>query len=129
MKTCFTIAAAVLLLALPARADQVSDFEDVALGMDGSYTAYPSFASGGVTYGGRPNSFSDGFAASNPTETTDYGDFAYQHPYDAIAGSGSSSTQYGVANAFFSATATLPGDPLSIDVTNTTYAYYSMLNG
>jgi hypothetical protein len=147
MKSHLVLAAAGLLwllTALSAHADQVSDFQDITVGSDGTYTA-PTITSGSVQYSGLTlsgpdaNPYGDGFTVSNHSDTTYYGDSAYLHSYDAIPGSGSGgSTQYAVAYAYgdgfgndSGATATLPANtnPVSIDITNTTYAYYSMLYG
>src|SRR6185295_7361098 len=118
MKTWLTTSAASLLLLVslaPARADQISDLESVSVGGGGTYTA-ATFMGGNAKYEGVPSPFSDGFTVSNHTDTTDYGDFAYQHLYDAIPGNGSGpSTKYAVASAFFSASITVPTQPLSID--------------
>ncbi|WP_406697341.1 Ig-like domain-containing protein [Singulisphaera sp. Ch08] len=79
-----------------------------------------------------------GWAISNSTDTTTSG---YTNQYSAITGSGADGSQtYGVAFTFGGAAdpfhpagsfVNLPdgATPVSIEVTNTTYAYLSMLNG
>ena len=117
------------LLPLAARAATISNLEDVTVNGQGTYTA-ATFTSQGITYDGVATEFSDGFTVSNHTDTTDYGDDAFLHQYDAIPGTGATgSAQYAVASDFFSTYALLTADPVSIDITNNTYAYYSMAHG
>ena len=135
-----------LALALPtsARADSIATFEDLGVpagaflnnaGPDGK------FVSGGD---GFINSFDptfqtwSGWATSSTTDTTTPG---FTNQYSAITGSGAGgSPTYAVAFTFGpgadpfhpagSVVDLAPGtSPASIDVTNTTYAYMSMLNG
>lgn len=107
----------------------VSDLEDVTVGTDGTFTS-PTFNSRGITWGGQTGPYSDGFVVSNHTDTASYGADQYKHQYDAITGAGAGgSNQYAIANNYAMSYVLLPGDPVSIEVTNNTYAYYSMLNG
>jgi hypothetical protein len=132
-----------LTLAAPAGADEVVTFEDFGLpahsfdnNAGGSY-----FNIDGHQFN---NSFDPTFAAwsgwaiSSMTDTTTP-DFTNQ--YSAIPGSGAGGSQTYAVAFTFSSTAdpfhpagswiNLPAgeNPTSIDVTNTTYAYYTMLNG
>jgi hypothetical protein len=112
-------------------------FEDLPLAPESFYNG--SDGAGGFTSGGAffNNTFDPGFVAwwgwsySNVTDNTTPG---YANQYSAIPGNGAGgSSNYAVAFAW------LPGDatielptalfPESILVTNTTYAYLSMLHG
>src|SRR3954470_14971798 len=139
--------ALVLALALPSSADaaSISDFEDVKLPANSfSNNAGPDgfFVSGGNFFN---NTFSpdfggiwSGWAISSRTDTTTP-DFTNQ--YRAITGSGADgSATYAVAFTFgLGADPLHPSDsfvnlaagmaPRSIQVTNTTYDYFTMLNG
>ncbi len=111
-----------------------ANFEDLSLPPDSFHNTTP-FSSGGAGFN---NSFSqfptfsiwDGFAYSNMTDTTTPG---LDNQFSAIPGHGAgNSPNYGIG--FLGGlvpTITLPSgvDPVSIDVTNTTYAYFSMLEG
>lgn len=136
----------ILILVLPpaARADSVATFEDLGLS-PGSFlnSAGPTsrFLSGGNDFNSNfdPtfNSWS-GWAISSTTDTTTPG---FTNQYSAITGSGADgSATYAVAFTFGpgddlfhpagSVVDLAPGtSPASVDVTNTTYAYLSMLNG
>ncbi len=138
-----------LLLGVPAavHADYVATFEDVGLA-PGSFTnnGGPSgfFVSGGNAFN---NSFSPafggiwhGWAISTMTDTTTPG---FTNQYSAITGCGANgSLTYAVAFPFAEAPLTDPfhpndsfvnlaagTKPVSVQVTNTTYDYFSMLNG
>jgi Domain of unknown function (DUF4465) len=116
---------------------QIATFEDLSLtpesywnGSDGS----GGFTSGGAhfsnTYNAEWGSW-DGFSYSNMTDTTTQGVAAQ---YNAVAGAGQGgSANYAVAyvGAVAPPTVTLdtPGVVGGLYVTNTSYAYYSMLNG
>lgn len=141
------IATIVCFTALPTYG-AVSDFEDLTLPADSFYNGDPgglmpgqshdgSFFSGGAKFNNLfavdPDfgfSYWNGWAYSNQTDTITAG-FANQ--YSAFPGTGSGgSSNYGIG--FISAPAPvieMPANaiPLSIDVTNTTYAALSMLNG
>jgi len=130
-----------------ANAGYISTFEDLGLPAGSvNNNAGPGgfFVSGGNSFN---NSFSpafggiwNGWAISSKTDTTTPG-FANQ--YSAIPGSGANgSATYGVAFPFAELGATNPfhpdasfvnlaagTKPVSIQVTNTTFAYLSMLNG
>jgi hypothetical protein len=134
-----------LLLAVPtaARADSISTFEGLGLpahsvnndaGPSGYFTsggnAFNNFYS--ADYGG----YWTGWTLSNTTDTTTPG----AANNSAIAGSGANgSPTYAVASTFCGANVNpfhpdgsivnLAADPISIQVTNTTFGYYSMLNG
>lgn len=137
--------AIVLSLPMAAQADPVATFDDLGLAA-GSYNnnAGPGgfFISGGHAFN---NNYSpafggiwSGWSISSMTDTTTPG---YTNQYSAITGAGANgSIAYAVAftsnelsdplrpTASFVNLA--PGTtPVSIQVTNTTYAYFSMLNG
>jgi len=141
------VALSVILFASTVGAD-VADFEDLPLGADSFFNGDPgglvpgqshdgSFDSGGATFNNlfavdRDFGFSywNGWAYSNKTDSATPG-FGNQYSAYPGAGSGPSPT-YGVA--FMSSPAPVidlpPGAvPVSLDVTNTTYAALSMLNG
>ena len=125
--------------------DIVSTFEDLGVPPNSfSNNAGPSgsFVSAGNSFN---NTFSpdfggiwSGWAISSTTDTTTPG---FGNQYSAITGSGADgSATYGVAftfgsnaNPFHPASSFVNlaagTDPVSIQVTNTTYAYLSMLNG
>jgi hypothetical protein len=114
----------------------VSDFEDLGLAPNSFHNNSP-FASAGAQFN---NSFIDfgggftaweGFAYSSITDNTTPG---FGNQYSAIPGHGAGgSPTYGVGFVGFSTAPviTLPAgaSPVSIDVTNTTYAYLSMRDG
>jgi len=149
MSSGFRLMMIAVLFAAPAHClAAVADFENLPLAPNSFYNGDPgglmpgeshdgSFFSGGAKFNNLfatdaqfGFSFWNGWAYANKTDTTTPG-FANQ--YSAFAGSGSGgSANYGVA--FFGAvrpTIELPagGSPVSIDVTNTTYAALSMLTG
>lgn len=133
-------AACVLFLPFGAAAQQVVDFSDLSLppasvyrGADGA----GGFTSGGLFFN---NHYSDdGFeywAAWSYSNVNDTETRGWENQHAAIAGSGiGASGIYGVAyvETFTPAIPRieLPAGqpPLGLQVTNTTYAYYSMLEG
>jgi Domain of unknown function (DUF4465)/Dockerin type I domain/PEP-CTERM motif len=134
-------AAAILLLNQNAPAGIV-DFEDVPLAPESYYDGADlagEFTSQGATFNNAFTDFGGGFttwegwACSNTTDATTPG---FGNQYSAIAGSGwDHSANYGVAftNTFVvpAPIVTLPTGtiPLSLRVTNTTYAALSMRDG
>jgi hypothetical protein len=146
MKQCLVFAV-LLGSSAAANAGYISTFEDLGLPANSfNNNAGPSgfFVSGGNAFN---NSFSPafggiwhGWAISSMTDTTTPG-FANQ--YSAITGSGGNGSQtYAVAFPFAELGATNPfhpdaafvnlaagTKPVSIQVTNTTFTYLSMLNG
>ena len=91
-----------------------------------------NFTSGSFLYHGVSDAFGDGWVASNHTDTSNHQPNSYEFPYDAITGRGANgSATYAVAFDSSSVRVDLPpGEhPLSAQFTNTTYPYYSMLNG
>jgi hypothetical protein len=129
--------------------DGDADFENLQLALNsywngsdlgGSYTATDTFASGMATYN---NVFSydavyqysswEGFAYSNVTDTITDG---LNGQYMAIPGSGAKNSEtyaiaYCGASASTQPTVTLDAERVisGMYITNTNYAYYSMLNG
>lgn len=113
-----------------------STFEDLGLPANSIHND-SSFTTGGAQFN---NNFTDfgggftgweGFAYSSKTDSTTPG---FGNQYSAIPGHGSgNSATYGVAfvGAFFPSIITLPAGatPVSVDLTNTTYAYLSMRDG
>jgi hypothetical protein len=149
MKTTASVFVATLMCITTGSAKAATaDFEDLPLAADSFYNGDPgglmpgqshdgSFISGGARFNNLfatdaqfGFSFWNGWSYSNKTDTTTPG-FANQ--YSAFTGGGSGgSAKYGIA--FFGAqppTIELPagGSPVSIDITNTTYAALSMLHG
>ena len=126
-----TLALALLTLGPAVNATSVVDFEDVGAGL-----APESFnnASGGFTSGGASfqNTNSgccwDGWLYSNTTDTTTPG---FTNDFSAFPGSGSGSATYGVAFLFGDTSITFSSEVelASADITNTTYAALSMMNG
>jgi hypothetical protein len=134
-----------LLVASPARADFTSTFEDLGLpahSFQNNAGASGQFVSGGNAFN---NTFDpsfggvwSGWSISSMTDTTTAG---FTNQYSAITGAGANGSQtYGVAFTFGTGVDPLHPDgsvinlaagssPESIQVTNTTYAYLSMLNG
>jgi hypothetical protein len=147
MKIANTIAV-VMICGAPVSYAATADFENLPLAAGSFYNGDPgglmpgqshdgSFVSGGAKFNNLfatdaqfGFSFWNGWSYSNTTDTATPG-FANQ--YSAFAGGGSGgSAKYGIA--FFGAqppTVELPpgGSPVSIDITNTTYAALSMLTG
>ena len=142
LTSCLTL---LLIMPVAASADTiVSTFEDLGLPADSYSNDAPSgfFTSAGNSFN---NTFSpnfggiwSGWAISSMTDTTTPG---YTNQYSAITGSGADGSQtYAVACTFGSSADPfnpsssfvnlVPGtNPVSIELTNTTYAYLSMLNG
>jgi len=143
-----TVATALMCLAAAATHAAIADFENLPLAADSFYNGDPggllpgqshdgSFVTGGAKFNNLYTidaqfGFSswDGWSVSNKTDNTTPG-FANQ--YSAFAGGGSGgSAKYGIA--FFGAqppSIDLPpgGLPVSMDITNTSYAALSMLTG
>jgi Domain of unknown function (DUF4465)/PEP-CTERM motif len=137
------ILAVAAALAPGARADQVITFESFGLGPNSYLNDAPSgqFVADGTSFN---NSYDPTFGAwsgwsiSTMTDTTTPG---YTNQYSAITGSGADgSSAYAVAftygdtaNPFNPSSSYInlaPGTkPESVQVTNTTYAYLSMLDG
>lgn len=144
MKRCIALALA-LCLPLAAQADPITTFDDLGLGTS-SYNnnAGPGgfFVSGGHAFNSNYSpafgGIWSGWSISSMTDTTTPG---YPNQYSAITGAGANgSNAYAVAFASNEVSDPLhpaasfvnlaPGTtPISMQVTNTTYAYFSMLNG
>jgi hypothetical protein len=149
MKTSFRIALTLALVSLSRHvAAAIADFENLPLAANSFNNGNPggltpgqshdgSFVSGGATFNNLfavdPDfgfSYWNGWAYSNQTDTTTAG---FGNQYSAFAGSGSGgSANYAIG--FMSIPAPviqLPLDavPVSLDITNTTYAALSMLEG
>ena len=150
------ISAAAVLAAITTAQAAVITFEDVDLGGNkymptpqGS-TGYYDWASGGMAYSSFSYTYDstydytswDGFKVSKDTDTTTHG---YTNEHSAITGSGAGgSSQYGI---FYGTSTNMTVDEgvattdmglmsfgetvsiSSIDITNTTYAYYEMAEG
>ncbi len=109
----------------------VATFSDTGLI---SGTGQYNNSSGGFVSGGQSfnntftsssfGSYWNGFSVSSMTDTTTPG---YTNQYSSITGSGNGDAYYAVL--YPTATVNLTGTVQSIDLTNTTYTYYSMLNG
>ena len=141
---CAAAAAVVVFAAASAGADEVADFDDLALPPESFWNGSADPAAGGFTTG--PAVFNNfytvddfsgwafwgGWAYSNITDHTTPG---YGNQYSAVAGGGHSGTTYGIGfmDTFYGVTPTVtfaePMQPLSARVTNTTYAYFDMLLG
>ena len=142
MSRALVIALTITLFATVAVGDIITTFEDqglVAGGYDNNPSPADHFTSFGNSFNNAQGFIWSGWAMSATTDTTTPG---YGNQYSAIPGSGAGgSTSYGVAFTSAYPTEDLfhPADswinlapntsPLSIDVTNTTYAYLSMLDG
>jgi len=128
---------AVILLAARGANAQIADFEDLSLpgesywnGSDGS----GGFTSGSAHFNNNYDSTWDswdGFAYSNITDTATQG---WEAQYNAIAGAGhGGSANYAVCYVGWSLPPTITLDTAQIVgglyVTNSNYAYYSMLTG
>jgi hypothetical protein len=148
MKSSFPLALVFVLLLVSDSVAAIADFENLSLPPNSFENGDPgglmpgqshdgSFVSGGARFN---NLFAidpdfgfpiwNGWAYSNTTDTTTPG---FGNQYSAFAGSGSGgSANYGIG--FIGSPApviALPPDavPLSLDITNTTYAARSMLTG
>ena len=142
-KTLLLIAAISLGITLSSQA-VVIDFSDLTLPGSETYHNNSAFTSGGAgfnnsyTYYGEDFESWGGFSYSNITNSTPTNPL-YKSQYSAITGTGGdgvAGSVYGVAylDSYTPVypTITLPSGydtPTSILLTNTTYAYYSMLNG
>lgn len=121
-----------------ALADVVIDFSDKSLAANSFYNGGPTtntngWASGTVQFGNSYNSsfggFWNGFSYSNVNNPTNP---SFVNQYAAITGTGvGGSGNYAVGYAGSSAYFNLPDDYRisSVSLTNTTYTYFSMLNG
>ncbi|RFC54295.1 T9SS type A sorting domain-containing protein [Brumimicrobium aurantiacum] len=133
MKKIYFLASA-LLAVTTLKAQTTVDFEDLTLDPESYYNGSDEaggFTSGGVTFENEYNTAWgswNGFSYSNITDNTTTG---YGNQYSAIPGSGADNSEiYAVYHS---------GDTMhfpdsharisSIDITNTTYAYYSMKDG
>jgi hypothetical protein len=125
----------VIPLTAMAETASVADFEDLGLPPDSVRNDVP-FTTSGMQFN---NSFTDfgsfsvwaGFAQSSKTDSATPG---FGNQYSAITGSGAGgSSTYGVAftGGDIVPAITLPpgASPVSLDITNTAYAYYSMRDG
>lgn len=141
MKHTFSLACLILLASNVVAQSNIINFEDKSLPANSYYNG--SDSAGGFTSGGAffNNSYTppsppfdeywSGWSYSNVNNTTTPG---YENQYAAVTGTGvGGSGIYGVAFNYSSGVAriTLPTGtlPLSMSVTNTTYAFLSMLNG
>jgi hypothetical protein len=132
------IALVASLVASAPLAAAVIDFADLSLAPDSFYNGGPvtnnaGWTSGGATFGNSYNSgfggFWNGFSYSNINDTTTAG---FGNQYAAYTGTGfGGSGIYAVAYSGSAAFINLPAGtiPVSIYLTNTTYAALSMLNG
>ncbi|HUU11962.1 MAG TPA: DUF4465 domain-containing protein [Phycisphaerae bacterium] len=131
-------------LAATAAGDNVADFDGLSLDSDSYWNGSADPAAGGFTTG--PAFFNNfytiddftgwafwgGWAYSNSTDTATAG---YGNQYSAIAGTGHSGANYGVAylDTWYGVTPVVTlAAPTVLEqawVTNTTYAYYDMLEG
>jgi len=131
-----TLLSALIVALAPVGAQAWTiDFEDLTLAPSSAHYDTPfvsrgaSFSNTYTDWGGGWWSW-DGFAYSNRSDTTTPG---YENQFSAITGAGfGGGGIYGVAYATGqAATVLLPSgaSPVGVYVTNTTYAYLSMLNG
>lgn len=133
MKKFYFLASALLAITT-LKAQTTVDFEDLTLAADSFYNGSDEaggFVSGGVTFGNDYTTAFDsweGFAYSNMTDNTTAG---YGNQYSAYPASGAdNSDNYAVY--FNGDTLHFPGthaNLVSVDFTNTTYAYLSMRDG
>lgn len=127
-------AAAALLTLSHARASVTATFDDLPLAPESYYNG--SDEAGGFTSAGihLSNSYNtawsswSGFSLSNTTDTTTAG---FGNQYSAFAGSGAGAGNDNYAVAYNSGVITLPVATTvqSVQITNTTYAALSMLQG
>lgn len=133
MKKIYFLASA-LLAVTTLKAQTTVDFEDLTLPAESFYNGSDEaggFVSGGVTFENEYNTAWNswnGFAYSNMTDNTTAG---FGNQYSAFPGSGANNSEM---YAIYTNGDTLrfPGtnaNLLSIDLTNTTYAYLSMKDG
>jgi Domain of unknown function (DUF4465) len=137
-KKLFLFLLAIACITLPSFVfGAVSDFEDLALSPESFYNGADGaggFSSGGTFFSNNYNSdFGawDGFAYSNLTDNLTPG---YENQYSAITGQGvNGSSNYAVGYVGFTEppTVTFPEPTVvtGLYVTNTTYAYFTMLLG
>ncbi|MFO8014380.1 MAG: DUF4465 domain-containing protein [Phycisphaerae bacterium] len=136
--------AAMGLAAGSAGADQVADFDDLALPPEshwngrtdpdaGGFVSGPAFFSNAYTYDDFVGmAFWGGWAYSNVTDNTTPG---YMNQFSAKPGTAHTGDNYGIGyidtynNLMPTITFDDPVQPLSAQVTNTTYAYFDMLGG
>ncbi|MEA3368362.1 MAG: DUF4465 domain-containing protein [Planctomycetota bacterium] len=138
--------AAMVMVALAAgtAVAEVADFDNLALAPGGYWNGSADPSAGGFTTG--PAFFNNfytvddfsgwafwgGWAYSSVTDNTTPG---YTNQYSAVTGTGHTADNYGIAfmDTFYGITPTVtfaqPTALVSAQVTNTTYAYYDMLNG
>ncbi len=131
------LATTIIGLSAGAVSAHVVDFEGITLPPEGVYhrgvdidepwlvSNGQKFEWGYSEHGGQI--FPYGFSVSNHTDTETRGP---DNQWSAITGSGASgSDQYAIGNAFSPLEARIDDDPISIDITNTTYAYWAMREG
>ncbi len=132
--------ATALIIGAQLKAQTVADFETILPASDTAWFGQPTdgdtvFTSGSFifenNYNASWNSWS-GWAYSNVTDNTTPG---YDNQFGNVTGSGEGSAQFGMcyASDFSNNRIFLPGgNPLelnAVSITNSTYAYLSMLNG
>jgi len=130
--------------AVAGQVAEVADFDDLTLPPESHWNGSADPSAGGFAVG--PAFFNNfytiddssgyafwaGWAYSNVTNNTTSG---YTNQYSAVAGDGHTGENYGIAylDTYYGVTPTItfekPMEPLSAQVTNTTYAYYDMLDG
>ena len=127
----WSIPALILLSTQAALADfDVATFADTGLisGVNQYNNNSGGFTSGGQsfnnTYYSSYGGYWNGFSVSSTTDTTTPG---YTNQYSSITGGGNGDAYYAVL--YPTAYVNLTGLVQSIDLTNTTYAYLSMLDG
>jgi len=129
-------------LAAGAAAAEVADFDDLVLGTESYWNGSADPGAGGFNTG--PATFSNfftdasgwdywaGWAYSNVTDNTTPG---YTNQFSAIPGAGQSGANYGIGyiDTWYGVATTITfSAPTAVEqawVTNTTYAYFDMLNG
>jgi len=139
----FAVMAMFILAAGPAAAG-VADFDGLTLGPESSWNGSADPSAGGFATG--PAFFNNfytidafsgwafwgGWAYSNVTDNATAG---YMNQFSAVAGAGHTGDTYGIAfmDTFYGVTPTVtfaqPAAVASAYVTNTTYAYFDMLQG
>ncbi len=134
LRNCL-LATTVVGLSAGVTSAHVVNFEDIALPPEGVYHAgeaedQPWLVSNGQQFEWGYDEhegqiFPYGFAVSNQTDTETRGP---GNQWSAITGTGADgSDQYAVGNAFAPLEVRIDEDPVAIDVTNTTFAYWSIL--
>jgi hypothetical protein len=124
----------LLLLPATVTAGFDSTFEDLGLPSGSHENNLGTFVSGGNAFNNDFNATFGSWSGWSISSETDNVNPDYTNQYSAITGGGSGpSATYGVGYAFSPGDAFIElkdgFDPLSIDLTNTTYAYFSMLDG